>query len=331
MSVIETRVSPVAPADYAQAVLNMLEDLSSERERMVDSQPAMLNILEDFDAEKTRLEQGHVAMLNILEDLDAERSEIVRLNQELTLRVRELERSNRNLETFTYTVAHDLRAPLRGMSGFAGALLDDYGERLDPTGREYAQRIRSASGRMAKLIEDVLRLARVSRAEIRREPVDLSALVREIVADLRSPHHPDRVAELQVENGITASVDRVLFRTVLQNLLDNAWKFTADREPARIAFVGVVAGPGEACFCVRDNGVGFDAAHTDALFEPFQSLHSVRDYPGTGVGLASVKQVVELHGGRIWAQGAVDEGAAFYVALPDSGANRDPQPEGATN
>lgn len=350
MSVIE-RSSPVDASAYAQAVLNMLEDLSSERERMEGAQSAMLNILEDFDAERTRLQQGHVAMLNILEDASAEkhkvedtqhailniledlaeeRREIARINEQLEDRVRqrtqELERSNRSLASFTYTVAHDLRAPLRGMSGFAGALLDEYGDHLDDTGRDYAQRIRNASARMGKLIEDLLLLARVSRAELHRERVDLSALVAETVVELRR-QHPDREAEFRVEDGITAWVDRVLFRTVLQNLLENAWKFTARNQNARIEFAAIGAEADEVGVCVRDNGAGFDPAHVGELFEPFQSLHSADEYPGTGVGLASVRQVVELHGGRVWAEGAIGKGAAFYIVLPDLGANHGLQRE----
>jgi signal transduction histidine kinase len=348
-------------AAYARAVLNILEDLHAERERMQAAQPAMLNLLEDFDAEHHQLRQGqlailniledageerrrlaqgqlamlniledageerrqiedtHHAILNILEDLDAERTAIGELNEELEDRVRqrtaELEHSNASLGSFTYTVAHDLRAPLRAMAGLAAALIEDYGEALDETGHDYAQRICNASARMGKLIEDLLHLARVSRAQLHREPVDLSALFRELCAEL-TRQHPEREIELSVQDGLCAFVDRVLFRSALQNLIDNAWKFTSGRERTEIVLGSVPANTGELRFFLRDNGVGFDNAHAGKLFQPFQSLHSAAEYPGTGVGLASVRQVVELHGGEITAEGELDRGATFFITLP---------------
>jgi len=301
-----------------RAVLNVLEDSWAERNRLHQMQQAVLNVLEDSLEERDRLHQTQEAILNILEDLEQERKTIRQLNAELEDRVcrrtEELERSNRNLGAFTYSVAHDLRSPLRAMSGFSRVLLEGYGERLDETGREYAQRVCDATVRMARLIDDLLHLSRMSRAEVDRQRLDLSAIVRAIVADLEA-QEPGRRAAFDVEDGIVAAVDGELFRTVLQNLLNNAWKFTAKREEARIQFGAIQAGAGKTAFFVRDNGVGFDDAYADKLFEPFQRLHSGDEYPGTGIGLASARQVVERHGGSIWAEGNVDQGATFYVTI----------------
>jgi len=322
----------------ARAIFN-IEDLSVESERLGDSQPAMINILEDSSKEKARLQQTYravlnvledsweerdrlhqtqQAILNILEDLEQERERIRQLNAELEDRVcrrtEELERANRNLGAFTYSVAHDLRSPLRAMSGFSRVLLEEYGERLDETGRGYAQRVYDATVRMARLIDDLLQLSRMSSAEVDRQRLDLSAIVRAIAADLQA-QEPGRRAAFDVEDRIVAPVDGELFRTVLQNLLNNAWKFTAKREEARIQFGAIQAEADKTAFFVRDNGVGFDDAYADKLFEPFQRLHSGDEYPGTGIGLASACQVVERHGGSIWAEGKVDQGATFYVTI----------------
>jgi len=341
----------VDPADYAQAITNMLEDLSLERERMQESQRATVNILEDFaedkawleksqnailnildDAyeEKVQLQDNQKALLNILEDLEDEREKIRRLNAELEDRVRrrtgDLERSNRKLEAFTYSVAHDLRAPLRAMCGFSEALLEEYGEGLGETGRGYAERVCNASRRMATLIDDLLNLARLSRAKLHREPVDLSELARAIVADLQAGE-PERRAVVEVEDGINARVDRGLFRTVLENLLNNAWKFSAGRDETRIEVRGVATADGSVGFFVRDNGVGFDSAYADKLFQPFERLHSGDEYPGNGVGLASARQVVERHGGTISADAAVGRGAIFYVTISSQGQGTDDRDE----
>ena len=277
---------------------------------------------------------GHPLLLvGVVRDITAQRRAeggVRTLTAELETRVRqrtaELERANRNLEAFTYSVSHDLRAPLRALSGFSGALLEEYGGRLDDTGRGYAGRIQEASGRMAALIADLLQLSRVSRASIAREPVDLSAEVAAIVGELRL-REPGREVRCAVQEGVRASADPTLIRTVLENLVENAWKFTARRDGAVIEFGTTPAGGREICCYVRDNGAGFDPAYAHQLFQPFQRLHRASEFPGTGIGLASVRQIVERHGGRVWAEGAVDEGATFRFTLGPGEPGESPDAE----
>jgi PAS domain S-box-containing protein len=222
--------------------------------------------------------------------------------------------ANRNLESFTYSVSHDLRAPLRALSGFSEALLEDYGDVLDEQGQEYAQRIRAASEQMATLIDDLLHLSRVARAELHLRSVDLGAEAARVAEELQR-NEPDRNVHFVIQRPVWAQADRTLIRTVLQNLLGNAWKFTSGRDDASIEFGTRPAGDAAICCYVRDNGAGFDPQYVGKLFTPFQRLHTTREFPGTGVGLASVRQIVERHGGRAWAEGAVGEGATFYFTL----------------
>ena len=257
----------------------------------------------------------------VLTDLTAQRraeTEVRTLNAGLEVRVAlrtaELERANKNLEAFTYSVSHDLRAPLRALSGFSDALVEDYGDRLDETGRGYAGSIKAASERMAALIDDLLQLSQVSRALIDLEPVDLSAEAAAIAGELQA-RDPGRQLRFTIQGGIRVIADRSLIRTVLQNLLDNGWKFTAHRDGAVIEFGCTAAADGGVCCYVRDNGAGFDPAYAGKLFQPFERLHDAAEFPGTGIGLASVARIIERHGGRTWADGAVGEGATFYFTL----------------
>jgi PAS domain S-box-containing protein len=222
--------------------------------------------------------------------------------------------ANKNLESFTYSVSHDLRAPLRALSGFSEALLEDYRDVLDEQGREYAQRIRAASEQMATLIDDLLHLSRVARAELHLRSVDLGAEAARVAGELQR-YEPDRNVHFIIQRPVRARADRTLIRTVLQNLLGNAWKFTSGRDEASIEFGTRPAGDAAICCYVRDNGAGFDPQYVDKLFTPFQRLHTTREFPGTGVGLASVRQIVERHGGHAWAEGAVGEGATIYFTL----------------
>jgi PAS domain S-box-containing protein len=243
--------------------------------------------------------------------------EIRTLNAELERRVvartTELERVNHELETFAYSVSHDLRAPLRAVDGFSKVLLDEYAERLDEHGRHYLERVRAGAVRMGMLIDDILKLSRLSRQRFEREAIDISALAREIVADLRSVE-PDRLVEVEIEEGLVAEADRGLVQSVLQNVLGNAFKFTDKTERARVRF-GAVEQDGMAVFFVADNGAGFDMAHAKGLFRPFQRLHRESEFPGTGIGLATVVRAVHRHGGAIWAHGAVNQGATFHFTL----------------
>ena len=296
------------------------EDFAGTEQELKDLQSALLNILEDSAADRLAAEDAFRASVNILSDLSEAETEVRTLNAELearvALRTAELERVNKNLEAFTYSVAHDLRTPLRALSGFSAALVEDYGDRLDETGRGYAGSIMAASERMAALIDDLLLLSRVSRAGMNLEPVDLSAEAAAIAGELRSGE-PGRQVRFTIEDGIRVIADRSLIRTVLQNLLENAWKFTAHREGAVIEFAtaATAAEEGMVCCYVRDNGAGFDPAYAAKLFQPFERLHDAAEFAGTGIGLASVARIIERHGGRTWADGAVGQGASFYFTL----------------
>jgi len=277
---------------------------------------------------------GMLVRCLVLTDLTAQRAaeSLVRaLTAELEARVKrrtaELERSNENLQAFTYSVAHDLSTPLRGLSGFSEVLLEEYGELLGETGRGYAGRIQAASVRMAMVIDDLLRLAQVSRADLNLdlEPVDLSAEVAAIAVELQA-REPGRRVSFVIEDRVWVTADHALIRAVLENLIQNAWKFTARRDDATIEFAATADDETTVCCYVRDNGVGFDPAYVDKLFQPFQRLHTAGEFPvtgtgtGTGMGLVSVRRIIERHGGRTWAEGAVDGGATFYFTLGAKGA-----------
>src|SRR6202167_2611399 len=232
------------------------------------------------------------------------------------LRLRDLERSGQSLDSFIYSVSHDLRAPLRGLSGYSGALLEEYGDILGEEGREYAERIVAVSEQMARLIDYLMQVSRVSQAELQLQPVDIGEEAARIAAEVKSGD-PDRAAHFVIARPVHALADRRLIRTVLENLLGNAWKFTYGRDDASIEFGTAPGGDASTCYYVRDNGAGFDPEYAGKLFQPFQRLHPARDFPGTGTGtgLATVRHIVELHGGRTWAEGAVGAGATFYFTL----------------
>ncbi len=231
----------------------------------------------------------------------------------LHLRTRELETANKELESFAYSVSHDLRVPLRGMDGFSKVLLEDYQDHLDEQGKNYLNRIRAGSQQMARLIDDLLNLSRLTRKQMNPESVSLSAMAQEIVTELQE-EEPRRQVEFTIAPDIVARGDSQLLHVALQNLLDNAWKFTSQRQQGRIEF-GTEEVEGETACYVRDNGAGFDMAYADNLFGAFQRLHKDSEFPGTGIGLATVQRVVHRHGGRVWAEGVVGEGATFYFTL----------------
>jgi PAS domain S-box-containing protein len=228
-------------------------------------------------------------------------------------RTAELEEANRELEAFTYSVSHDLRSPLRSLDGFSMAVLEDCADRLDERGADYLRRIRKASQRMGQLIDDLLRLSRLGRAPLQREPVDLSALAASVCRELAQAH-PEREVRQVVAPGIIARGDPRLLRIVLENLLGNSWKFTAKHPTARIEF-GARDEDGRTTYFVRDDGAGFDMTHADRLFSPFQRLHGVSDFEGTGIGLATVQRIVRRHGGHCGAEGAVERGATVWFTL----------------
>jgi PAS domain S-box-containing protein len=243
--------------------------------------------------------------------------QVRKLNEELEERVRqrtaELEASTRELDAFAYSVSHDLRAPLRSLAGFSNLLLEDYADSLDDTGRSYLARIETNANRMARMIDDLLDLSRATRVELRRIPVDISALAQEIAEDLQEAD-PDRRVAIDIDAGLMANGDPHLVRLVLLNLLGNAWKFTA-RTASAVIRVEASQRDDAVVFAVHDNGAGFDMRYAGKLFDPFKRLHSNSDFEGTGIGLAVVQRIVQRHGGRVWAHGEPGNGASFYFTL----------------
>ena len=261
--------------------------------------------------------QGHVyyneetkpvRMMGVVRDV----SERKRAEKVLAERSTQLESANRELEAFAYSVSHDLRAPLRAIDGFSQVLLEDHGERLGDSGRDALVRVRGA-GRMANLIDDMLKLSRVTRADLQRTRVDLSETARGVAAEL-ARREPDRRVDTRIADGVVVEGDPALLVLVLENLLGNAFKFTSKTKEARVEF-GVERQNGGPVYYVRDNGAGFDMAYADKLFGAFQRLHSEAEFPGTGIGLATVQRIIHRHGGRVWAEGAVDGGATFRFTL----------------
>ncbi|MFZ2198712.1 MAG: PAS domain S-box protein, partial [Thermodesulfovibrionales bacterium] len=243
--------------------------------------------------------------------------EIQKLNRELEARViertAELENSNKELEAFSYSVSHDLRSPLRSIEGFSLALLEDYGDRLDDTGKSYLDRVRNATIKMGHLIDDLLKLSRVTRSEMNRERVDLTVIGKDIAGRL-AQSHPERSAEFVIAEDLTAYGDARLLTVALENLFSNAWKFSEKATRSVIEF-GVTNRGNTKIFYVKDNGVGFDMAYVAKLFNPFQRLHNTREFPGTGIGLATVKRVISRHGGQVWIESEVNKGTTVYFIL----------------
>jgi PAS domain S-box-containing protein len=249
---------------------------------------------------------------DITERLQSEKA-IKEINRQLNLRAAELETANKELEAFSYSVSHDLRAPLRSIDGFSQAVLEDYASRLDDQGKDYLNRIRTSSQLMARLIDDMLGLSRVVRAELQLKKVNLSDMARAIAEELKRTE-PERQVRFNIMDGIEAIGDANLLHSVMVNLLSNAFKFTVGCQDARINF-GVTEKNGEKVYYVIDNGAGFDMKYAYKLFKPFQRLHSTSEFPGTGIGLATVYRIVQRHGGKVWAEGQIGNGATFYFSL----------------
>lgn len=272
-----------------------------------ETQRATLNILEDMDAERQKLDDNQRALLNMLEDFEAER---VKAEQAKAL----LESVNKELEAFSYSVSHDLRAPLRAISGFSQAVLEEYATRLDDEGRRYLGLIQENVHRMGRLIDDLLAFSRLGRQSMAELEVDLAAMARAVFQELAA-QDPGRKIEFTIHPVPPAHGDPAMMRQVLVNLFANAIKFTRTREKGVIEF-GHLAESDDGVYYIRDNGVGFDMKYVGKLFGVFQRLHSAAEFEGTGVGLALVHRIITRHGGKVWAEGRVDQGATFYFALP---------------
>jgi light-regulated signal transduction histidine kinase (bacteriophytochrome) len=266
----------------------------------------LLNILEDFNAEKGTLRDLQAAMLNILEDIEEER---IRLGQAKEA----LEAANRELEAFSYSVSHDLQAPLRAVNGYSRALLEDYGLLLDEQGKHYLQMIEKYAGKMGQLIQDLLAFSRLGRRQVSESNINMGDLAKEVFLEL-VPEPSDRDIRFLLDPLPPAKGDRAMIRQVFVNLLSNALKFTRARPTAEI-FVGYSDSDGETVYSVRDNGVGFDMKYYGKMFKIFERLHSENEFEGTGVGLALVSRIITQHKGRIWADSDGNHGAAFYFTL----------------
>ena len=305
---ITSPLEQVAQAADAMAAGDYTRRVDVERGDEVGRLAAAFNVMAGRVAASHEELEAHVRVRT---------KELEHAREELHQYTADLAAANRELESFSYSVSHDLRAPLRSIDGFAQALTEDYDARLDETGRDYLSRIRAAAQRMGALIDDLLSLSRVTRFELTRSTVDLSAMVQETARRLREGD-PHRQVEWRIQPNVTVAGDSRLLRLALDNLLENAWKFTGKRDRAAIEF-GVTTHPDTGrAFVVRDNGAGFDMAHAGKLFGAFQRLHGVSEFPGTGIGLATVQRVIRRHGGRIWAEAAPGAGASFFFTLEAS-------------
>ncbi len=293
-------------------VLGVTRDISQRKAAEDENRAAQVELrrlLQEAD-------QSRRALLSMLEDQRQAEEQIRRLNAELERRVHDrtaqLQAANQELEAFAYSVSHDLRAPLRALDGFSAALMEGYTDKLDEQGQHFLVRIQEASRRMGQLINDLLNLSRVTRSELVRQQVDLSSIAQEIAAGLQA-QSPEREVKFDIAAGLLVEGDARLLRIVLENLLNNAYKFTSRRPQATIT-VGRESG-GERAYYVRDNGAGFDMAYAGKLFAPFQRLHGMNEFPGTGIGLVTVQRIITRHGGRIWPEAAENSGATFYFTL----------------
>ena len=309
----DIRTEPRIPADaYAPTFVRSLVMVPIRAE-------APIGAIGNYWATEHEATEDELALIQALADSTSLAFENVALVQGLEQRVRqrtsELQDLNRELEAFSYSLSHDLRAPLRAVQGYADLLLVDHDPPLQGQTQQFVQNIHRAAARMDTLIDDMLTLAKVQRSDLRLQPVRIGVLVRELLAVLQQ-REPQRRVRVEVDDTLRAEADLPLLRLALENLLANAWKFTGRRDEAVIRFHAATGDDGRPVYCVADNGAGFDMAQAGQLFEPFRRLHKASEFPGTGVGLAIVQRVIQRHGGRLWAEASRDEGARFFFVLP---------------
>ncbi len=313
-SVVFAKLLPAAAPEVTPAVLDRCAYAlakavpASPFEEVIRQNQELLAAMEE-------LRQRQEELVEVNSELEETNRGVVALYAELEDKAKELEFANSELESFAYSVSHDLRAPLRAIDGFSEMVYEDNIDRLDDQSIENIYRVRAAAQRMAALVDDLLILSRLTRAELLHSRVDVSALASEVWNELREPE-PGREVDFVVPDGLECSADAVLLRAVFLNLLANALKFTGKHPTARIEVGGMIDG-GSRVFYVRDDGAGFDPAFADRLFGAFSRLHSEQEFPGSGIGLASVQRIIRRHHGRVWAEGAVEGGATFWFSLPD--------------
>jgi signal transduction histidine kinase len=304
-------VSGIFSRAVAEPIVQLVETaqtVSQERNYSIRAKPTgardeVAMLIESFNDMLTQIQRRDIELQQAHTDLE----------QRVEERTRQLVAANRELEAFSYSVSHDLRGPLEIINGFSHILQVEAGDKLDPAARDYVQQIKQATQRMAELIDDLLNLSRVSTTGMHREKVDLTAIVKAVADQLRR-REPTRNIEFVIHDCPAVEGDARLLRIVIENLLRNAWKYSSNRTPARIEF-GCEQRFGRTAYYVRDNGAGFDPGLADRLFKPFQRLHATSEFPGTGIGLATVHRIILRHSGEVWAEGAVDKGATFYFTL----------------
>ncbi len=270
-------------------------------------------LYDQLEAETKERQKANIQLQEEIKEREQARTQIDNLNKTLENKIVSLDAVNKELEAFSYSVSHDLRAPLRSIDGFSQALLNKYSDQLDDNGKDYLNRVRANSQRMAQLIDDMLQLSRLTRGELHLTEVNLSALAEEIIQENRELE-PHRKVSVMIQENLTTNGDKRLLQAVLQNLLNNAWKFTSQKEEATIEFKTVLQDD-RPVYMVRDDGAGFEMEFVDKLFGAFQRLHAMHEFPGTGIGLATVQRIIHRHGGKVWAEGEPDKGARFYFTI----------------
>lgn len=305
---VETLSSLINRGGKPFAIVGISRDMTERKQ--AEEEIIRLNLeLGGKVAERTgELRNSQLALLNLVDDLNESAKKVVLVNNAL-------EAANKELEAFSYSVSHDLRAPLRGIDGFSLALLEDYGDKLDAAATNYLERIRKGTQQMGWLIDDLLKLSRINRAELIYKSIDLSKMIQSITEEHKQ-RNPDRTVAVTIKKNVVVQGDFFLMKIALTNLLDNAWKFTGKEKYPQIEF-GSTMQEGKTVIFLRDNGVGFDMSYVDKLFGAFQRLHAMSEFPGTGIGLATVQRVIRRHGGTVWAEGEVGKGATFYFTLPE--------------